>query len=188
MGNTPLTPHQQENVLSGRAICNDSYELHPAGCVSKAIWGTPRTHTGWKITNDCCQTATVIDVNHSGVDKMMQKLGAAELYEDFMDKIYNEIKHSCMWRQGVLRRRQEYVERFHKLGLDLWVCGDHCAQLGHDEFFILFVDRSVALNSVKDSLKWTYLLWGGRLGREEVNDQDPAAPLIEGLDWLKIEE
>jgi len=185
MGNN-LTTEQIDKLRSGRAICNDAYYEHAEGCASKAIWGTSRSSTtGWKEKNKFFDFGGPIDVPTSAVEEMMRKQHATEMYDEFMAALYavktSSMKACWQWRNRILAIREQFLPRFFAAGIDLWLCSEHCSEYGCDEYWVLFVDRSVAPANVKESIAWWHLLWWSK---QEAHDPKGMTDIQEANELL----
>merc|ERR1711998_800032 len=158
------------------------------GCASKVIWGCKRSlATGWKEPARFLGGEGKVDVPTSAVEEMMSRRNATDLYQDFMTAVYAVLDASWLWRGALLKTREQFASRFCAAGIDLWVCSEHVSSYGIDDFWILFVDRSVAPSNVKQSIQWRNLLWWSKQESVFTNMNaitEEMSPLV-GADYCK---
>lgn len=177
-----LTTPQHNNVLAGRAVCNDRYQEFPEGCAAACFYGSPKLKQGlsrWQKLSMWQQRPKKIEVVQPAVSEMMAKLDAGELYREFMSAVFALIDSGVVWgwRRELLSLRMQFAPRFFALGMDVWVCKQHTGgRCGHNEYYMLFVDRNVAdPASVRSVLSWRHLMWGMGTGLRQLD----MAPFIQ---------
>jgi len=181
-----MSAEQHQSVLRGEAVWANYYYAYPNGLAAKSIWGS------YKLDDNGNQTISSqrvsewrmgkIDIEQAAVTEMMVRRGASELYAEFMRAVYEHVDGWTWGRKKLLALRNQYSPRFFALGIDVWACSHHQAgaggKEGHNEYWVLFVDRSVAPDNganVREMIGWKQLMWGMGSGQR----QDEMAPIIE---------
>merc|ERR1711904_190490 len=180
---TTLTTEQHNNVINGTAVLLDRYHSYPAGVAAKSFYGSLNTKTKGS-TLVLRKQIGKVDIDQPAVTEMMARLGATDLYEEFMDAVFAVT--GMWWRRQLLELRASYAPRFFAFGIDVWVCKKHVGgKHGWSEYWMLFVDRSVAPCNFKQSINWNHLLWGMGTGLQ----QQDMSPIIQSyLQQLKSDE
>jgi len=138
----------------------------------KSFYGVLKRKTIAGSTFVCRSQVGKVDIDQSAVTEMMVRVGAMDLYKEFMDAVFAVTGLS--WRRQLLELRSAYAPRFFAFGIDVWVCKKHVGGV-LDEFWMLFVDRSIAPHDFKQSISWRHLLWGMGAGLK----QQEMAPIIQ---------
>merc|ERR1711904_672382 len=81
---TTLTTEQHNNVINGTAVLLDWYHSYPAGVAAKSFYGSLNTKTKGS-TLVLRKQIGKVDIDQPAVTEMMARLGATDLYEEFME-------------------------------------------------------------------------------------------------------
>jgi len=178
-----ISTEQHAAVLRGEAVSTNRYIHYPHGVAAKCIWGgyangpngpyiSSNRGTDWHLGK--------LDVPQAAVLEIMGRVGATELYEEFMAAVYALVDSGVVmtWRRDLLRLRKEYSPRFFAHGVDVWACTGEIGcpgKGGHSEYWMLFVERDQAPAGMRKMIEWRELMWGRGSERQE-----ELSPIIEG--------